>query len=161
MDLIWKGIAEAVQLLARADPEVLEIALLSLQLSGLATLAALVFGVPLGAVLAFKVFPGRRLTVSLINTGMGLPPESVTFTVGFTGRDSLMYPVCPSPLWTVTEETVCWTLTVACPLAEPDLAVMVAEPEATAVTRPELLTCATLDAELCQETDAPDMVWPF
>jgi tungstate transport system permease protein len=77
MELIWSGIAEAVSLLLTGNPQVLEIALLSLQLSGLATLIALVFGVPFGALLAFKVFPGRRFTVSLINTGMGVPPVVV------------------------------------------------------------------------------------
>jgi tungstate transport system permease protein len=77
MELIWNGMREAVSLLLRADPEVLRIALLSLELSGLATLVALAFGVPLGAFLAFKVFPGRGFTVSLVNTGMGLPPVVV------------------------------------------------------------------------------------
>jgi tungstate transport system permease protein len=77
MDLIWSGIAEAVRLLLRFDPVVLEIALLSLELSGLATLAALVLGVPLGTLLAFRRFPGRGFVVSLTNTGMGLPPVVV------------------------------------------------------------------------------------
>jgi tungstate transport system permease protein len=77
MELIWEGITEAVKALLRGDAAVLEIALLSLELSGLATLIALAFGVPLGALLAFKVFPGRGFTVSLINTGMGLPPVVV------------------------------------------------------------------------------------
>jgi tungstate transport system permease protein len=77
MDLIWNGIAEAVYLLLRLDPAVLGIALLSLELSGLATLGALAFGVPLGTVLAFRRFPGRGFIVSLINTGMGLPPVVV------------------------------------------------------------------------------------
>ena len=70
MELIWDGTAEAIALLLSANPQVLEIAVLSLEVSGLATLVALVFGVPMGALLAFKVFPGRRFTVSLINTGM-------------------------------------------------------------------------------------------
>ncbi len=77
MELIWNGITEAFSLLLQGDQEVLEIALLSLELSGLATLVALAFGVPLGALLAFKVFPGRGFTVSLVNTGMGLPPVVV------------------------------------------------------------------------------------
>jgi tungstate transport system permease protein len=84
MDLIWSGIAEAAHLLLRGDPEVLEIALLSLELSGLATLAALAFGVPLGTVLAFRRFPGRGFVVSLINTGMGLPPVVVGLFVSIT-----------------------------------------------------------------------------
>lgn len=77
MELIWEGVTEAIALLLQGDPAVLKIALLSLELSGLATLVALVLGVPLGALLAFKVFPGRGFTVSLINTGMGLPPVVV------------------------------------------------------------------------------------
>jgi tungstate transport system permease protein len=77
MELIWRGIAEATGLLLRGDSEVLEIALLSLELSGLATLAALLFGVPLGALLAFKTFAGRGFAVTLTNTGMALPPVVV------------------------------------------------------------------------------------
>ena len=77
MELIWSGITEAVSLLLRFDQAVAEIALLSLGLSGLATLAALAFGVPLGTALAFRRFPGRGLLVSLVNTGMGLPPVVV------------------------------------------------------------------------------------
>jgi tungstate transport system permease protein len=77
MELIWEGVKEAILLLLRGDPEVLKVAWFSLEVSGLATLIALAFGVPFGALLAFKVFPGRQITVSLINTGMGLPPVVV------------------------------------------------------------------------------------
>jgi tungstate transport system permease protein len=77
VDLIWDGLKEGVSLLLRGDPEVLRVSLLSLQVSGLATLTALTLGVPLGAFLAFKAFPGRGLTVSVVNTGMGLPPVVV------------------------------------------------------------------------------------
>jgi tungstate transport system permease protein len=77
MELIWEGVKEAFLLLLRGDPEVLKVAWFSLEVSGLATLIALTFGVPFGALLAFKVFPGRQITVSLINTGMGLPPVVV------------------------------------------------------------------------------------
>lgn len=77
MELIWKGLSEALSLLFSGDPQVLRITLLSLELSGLATLIALVFGVPFGALLAFKLFPGRGLAVSVVNAGMGLPPVVV------------------------------------------------------------------------------------
>lgn len=53
------------------------IALLSLKVSGIATLVSLLIGVAVGAVVALTRFPGRRLVVSLINTGMGLPPVVV------------------------------------------------------------------------------------
>jgi tungstate transport system permease protein len=77
MDLIWQGLLDALRLLARRDPAVLGIAALSLLVSGAATLLATLVGVPLGTLVAIRRFPGRRLLVSLINTGMGLPPVVV------------------------------------------------------------------------------------
>ena len=77
MGLVWDGIVQAVRLLASGDPEVWAITLLSLQISGAATLVSLVVGVPVGALLALTRFPGRALVVSLVNTGMGLPPVVV------------------------------------------------------------------------------------
>lgn len=77
MDLIWEGIKEALRLLFTLDREVLDITLLSLVLSGLATLLSLILGVAAGVVLALNRFPGRRLLISLVNTGMGLPPVVV------------------------------------------------------------------------------------
>jgi tungstate transport system permease protein len=75
--LIWEGVDRALWLLSGGDPEVWLITLLSLQVSGSATLLSLVVGVPLGAALALVHFPGRSLAVSLVNTGMGLPPVVV------------------------------------------------------------------------------------
>jgi len=77
MDLIWEGIKEALRLLLTLDPEVLGITLLSLALSGLATLLSLALGVSVGVVLALTRFPGKRLVISLVNTGMGMPPVVV------------------------------------------------------------------------------------
>jgi tungstate transport system permease protein len=77
MDLIWEGIKEALRLLVTLDREVMGITLLSLALSGLATLVSLLLGVGTGALLALTRFPGRRLIISLVNTGMGLPPVVV------------------------------------------------------------------------------------
>jgi tungstate transport system permease protein len=77
MELIWQGTKQAILLLVRGDPEVLSIALLSLQVSGTATLLSLLVGIPLGTVLALSRFPGRNFAMSLVNTGMGLPPVVV------------------------------------------------------------------------------------
>ena len=59
------------------NPEVLQITLLSLQISGLATGLSLLFGLPLGTLLALGRFPGRSFVLSIVNTGMGLPPVVV------------------------------------------------------------------------------------
>jgi tungstate transport system permease protein len=55
----------------------MEVTLLSLKVSVSATLVSLALGVPAGTVLALVRFPGRRLLVSIVNTGMGLPPVVV------------------------------------------------------------------------------------
>ncbi|NJD67697.1 MAG: ABC transporter permease subunit [candidate division NC10 bacterium] len=77
MELIWQGMKQAILLLLRGDPEVLRIMLLSLQVSGGATLLSLLIGIPFGVVLALSRFPGRRIAISLVNTGMGVPPVVV------------------------------------------------------------------------------------
>ena len=77
MGLVWEGIKQACWLLFTGDAEVLGITLFSLQVSGTATALSLVVGIPLGILLAMKRFPGRSFAVSLINTGMGLPPVVV------------------------------------------------------------------------------------
>lgn len=75
--MVWEGLARAVQMLLSGDPAVLQITWFTLRVSGTATLISLLIGVPLGLLLAFKVFPGRSVAVSLVNMGMGLPPVVV------------------------------------------------------------------------------------
>ena len=77
MDLIVEGIKRAFWLLVKGDREVFRISLLTLKVSGTATLISLAIGVPLGTVLALARFRGRTAVASLINTGMGLPPVVV------------------------------------------------------------------------------------
>jgi tungstate transport system permease protein len=81
MSSIFEGIKQAFLLLIHGDPQVLKIALLSLAVSGAATVISLGIGVPLGSVLGLVRFPGRRFVASLINTGMGLPPVVVGLAV--------------------------------------------------------------------------------
>jgi tungstate transport system permease protein len=77
MDLIWTGGVEAVKLILSGNADLRDIVALSIRVSGLATLLSLILGVPLGMLLALTRFPGRDFCVSLINTGMGLPPVVV------------------------------------------------------------------------------------
>ena len=77
MDLLLAGVRRAVALIVGGDAEIWQVLVLSLQVSGTATLFALVLGIPAGAALALSRFPGRTLAVSAVNTGMGLPPVVV------------------------------------------------------------------------------------
>ena len=77
MELIFEGIKKAFILLITLDPEVMGITLLSLQVSGTATMISLLIGISTGTAVALSRFPGKRFAVSLINTGMGLPPVVV------------------------------------------------------------------------------------
>lgn len=81
MQNLLDGIIRAFQLLLQGDPEVVRITLLSLQVSGIATLISLVIGLPLGTFLAQVNFPTRQFWISVINTGMALPPVVVGLVV--------------------------------------------------------------------------------
>jgi tungstate transport system permease protein len=81
MEWIWNGIAQAFQMLMHGDPEVLQITFLSLEISGIATVLSLLVGLPVGTLLAFGQFRTRKLWLSLINTGMALPPVVVGLVV--------------------------------------------------------------------------------
>jgi tungstate transport system permease protein len=68
---------EALKLVGRADPELFAILRLSLWVAGLAVTISMVLGVPLGVALGLRRFAGRNLIVTLVNSGMGLPPVVV------------------------------------------------------------------------------------
>lgn len=98
MDTLLAGLREALWLLVRLDPAVTEITLRTLQISGTAACIAMLLGIPTGTLLALSRFPGRRVVVGLVNTGMGLPPVVVGLFValmlwrsGPFGRLHLIY----------------------------------------------------------------------
>ena len=84
MEVYWQGLTEALRLLLSGDRTVLEIIYRTLQVSGTATLISVLIGLPLGTVLALSSFPGRKIVVSFINLGMGLPPVVVGLWVWLT-----------------------------------------------------------------------------
>jgi tungstate transport system permease protein len=77
VDLILQGLGEAVARIVALDPEVREATAAALLVSGVATLLSVVTGIPGGAWLGLSRFRGRELILSLVNTGMGLPPVVV------------------------------------------------------------------------------------
>ncbi len=77
MSDLLDGAREAWRLLRGGDVELYGILGRSLAVSGIATLLAMLAGVPLGYALARGRFRARTLLLGAVNTGMGLPPVVV------------------------------------------------------------------------------------
>ena len=65
----------------QGDEALLEVVLLTFQVSGIALVFSSLVGVPLGALLGLTRFPSRRLLISLLYTGMGFPPVVIGLLV--------------------------------------------------------------------------------
>ena len=68
------AVTTAIDLVVRTDPDLVEIVVLSLQISLTAVTIAALIGLPFGAWLAIHRFPGRGAVIALLNSFMGLPP---------------------------------------------------------------------------------------
>ena len=74
MKFIWEGLKQAVRLILQGDPDILEVVVLTLKVSGFATLISVMIGIPLGLCVAMANFRGKKAIISLVNAGMALPP---------------------------------------------------------------------------------------
>ena len=81
MSDLFPAFGLALQLVARLDPELVDIVGRSLYVSLSAVAIASIVGLPLGAVVAVYRFPGRPAVVVLLNALMGLPPVFVGLMV--------------------------------------------------------------------------------
>ena len=77
MNSIAEAARQAFGLVVAADPHLVGIVLLSLEISLASVTVACVLGLPLGAAIAVSEFPGKRLVVIILNGLMGLPPVVV------------------------------------------------------------------------------------
>ena len=79
------SLADQVQQLLQGlvGTDLVEITLLSVAVSGLATAISLLIGVPIGTWLALSRFRSRGLAITVVNTGMALPPVVVGLVVAF------------------------------------------------------------------------------
>ncbi|HET6364741.1 MAG TPA: ABC transporter permease [Nitrospirota bacterium] len=77
MDSLIGGLTKAFSLILHLNPELFGIIFLSLKVSGLALVIATLFGLPTGAILGLSRFRGQSVSVSVMNTLMGLPPVVV------------------------------------------------------------------------------------
>jgi len=81
MEELWQGLTGAVWLVVTLDPDLVEIALRSLQVTLSALLIASAIALPLAAVLTVQRFRFRRAVVATLNALMGLPPVVVGLVV--------------------------------------------------------------------------------
>ena len=81
MDYITAGLIEALGLLARGDAETYSAIFTTLKASTLSMVASLVIGIPLGFLLGYHSFPGKRQTRAVVDTLLALPTVVVGLLV--------------------------------------------------------------------------------
>lgn len=87
VDDLFEASRAAFRLIVSLDPDVYYVVWTSLNVSVMACLLAAMAGIPLGLVIALGRFPGRGLTLLLLNTLMALPTVVVGLLLyAFLGR---------------------------------------------------------------------------
>ena len=74
---MWHGLTRAIELIISLDPEVMEIAGRSLGISVTSTILASLIALPLGSLIHFHHFPGRRILINLIQTLFSIPTVAI------------------------------------------------------------------------------------
>jgi tungstate transport system permease protein len=77
VELFIDSVREALRLLVHGNAAAYEIIVLSVRVSGTATLVAVLIGIPIGALVGAHRFRGRLLAVAVIHTGFAFPPVVV------------------------------------------------------------------------------------
>src|ERR1700683_4858777 len=76
-----QAFSTAIALVGSLDPEIVGIVALSLRVSLLASMIAMVIGAPLGGALAIGQFWGRQAVIIFANALLGLPPVVVGLVI--------------------------------------------------------------------------------
>lgn len=80
-DFLFHGITRAFELIFSLNPYILSITGVSIKVSGTATILATLTALPLAFAISFLNFRGKQALITLVNTGMGLPPVFVGLVV--------------------------------------------------------------------------------
>ena len=81
MDFIIAGFIEAIRLLFGGDAQTWSAVAATLKASTGSMIASLALGIPLGFVLGYMDFPGKRQTRLLVDTAMALPTVFIGYPV--------------------------------------------------------------------------------
>ena len=77
MTELWQGLVKAIQLITALDPEVMEIAGRSLAIAAASCVIASLISLPLGSVIHFNRFPGKRLLINILQTLYAVPTVAI------------------------------------------------------------------------------------
>ncbi|WP_048189706.1 ABC transporter permease [Methanobacterium sp. SMA-27] len=81
MNEILNGFIQAIELIIRLDPEVIGITLRTLEITLSSTFIGVIISIPLGGIIYFKNFRGKRSVINLIQTLYSLPTVLVGLLV--------------------------------------------------------------------------------
>ena len=87
MDYIAQGFIRSIELLLIGDPETYSAIFMTLRVSSLSIVASLIIGIPLGFLLGYFEFPGKRQVRAVVDTLLALPTVVVgLFVYAFISR---------------------------------------------------------------------------
>jgi tungstate transport system permease protein len=93
MEFLLNSFYSAIILIASWNKEMTDIVLVSLRVSGSSTILASIMGVPLGFIIAFNRFTGKRMLITALNTLLALPTVVIgLFVYAFISRRGIFGP---------------------------------------------------------------------
>jgi len=93
MNLLIDSFASAILLVVSLDAEIISIVGVSLRVSLISTIIAGIIGIPLGFMVAFADFPGKRMVITVLNTLLSLPTVVIgLFVYAFISRRGIFGP---------------------------------------------------------------------
>jgi tungstate transport system permease protein len=94
MGFLIDSFLSALLLIWSLDPELLVIIVVSLKVSSTSTLIASLVGIPVGFLISFREFRGKRLLITVLNTLLALPTVVVgLFVYAFISRRGIFGPL--------------------------------------------------------------------
>jgi tungstate transport system permease protein len=91
MDLLIDSFISAVALVISLDREMVDIVAVSLKVSGYSTFFASLLGIPIGFMVAFESFTGKRFVITCLNTLLAVPTVVIgLFVYAFISRRGVL-----------------------------------------------------------------------
>ena len=81
MTEIWQGFIKAIELIVALDPEVMDVAGRSLRISAASTVLAALLCIPIGGLIHFRSFRGKRILINAIQTLYSFPTVAIGLLV--------------------------------------------------------------------------------